>query len=214
MKNIILIGGGGHCKSVVDTIKTTKMYNIIGILDLKDKIGQIINGVEIIDTDDSLEHHYNNGVKYAFITLGSVGNTKLRKKLYLKAHSIGYKFPNIIDKTSIISNAIKIGTGNFIGKGAIINSNVEIKNNCIINTGSIIEHDCKVASFCHISPGVTISGNVSVGENTHVGTGTTIIQNIKIGKNSMIGAGSVVIKDIKSNKKAYGNPCREVGNHE
>lgn len=214
MKDILLIGGGGHCKSVIDTIKLMKIYNIVGILDLQEKVGKVIGNTEIINTDDSLEYYYNKGVEYAFISLGSIGDVSLRRKLYLKAHNIGYKFPNIVDNTSIVSERAKIGNGNFIGKGAIINSDVVIGSNCIINTGSIVEHDCIIENFCHIAPGVTMSGNVSVGENTHIGTGTTIIQNIKIGKNSIIGAGSVVIKDMQSNKKAYGNPCREVGDYE
>lgn len=213
MKSILLIGGGGHCKSVIDTIRSKRKYNIVGILDLKEKVGEQINGVEVIDTDDSLESYFINGVKYAFLTLGSIGNTELRESLYLRANNIGFQFPNIIDETSIVSNIIKIGCGNFIGKGAIINNSVEIKNNCIINTGSIIEHDCIIDSFCHIAPGVTMSGSVSVGANTHIGSASTIIQSINIGKNSMIGAGSVVVKNIDSNKKAYGNPCREVGNY-
>lgn len=213
MEDIILIGGGGHCKSVIDTIKTNKKYNVVGILDLKDKIGQIIDGVEVINKDDSLEYYYKKGIKYAFLTLGSIGDTKLRRSLALRAYSIGYRFPNIIDNTSIVSKTVILGDGNFIGKGVIINSNVNIKNNSIINTGSIIEHDCQIDNFCHIAPGVIMSGNVSVGENAHIGIGSSVIQNIKIGKNSIIGAGSVVIKDIGSNKKAYGNPSREVVNY-
>lgn len=210
MKDIILIGGGGHCKTVIDSLKSGKEYNIRGILDLKEKVGEIVNGIKVINTDDSLEYYYNNGIKYAFISLGSIGDTVLRKKLYLMIYNIGYRFPNIIDKTALVSESVTLGSGNFVGKGAIVNSDTYINNNCIINTGAIIEHDCTIDSFCHIGPGVTMGGNVSIGENTHVGIGSSIRENIKIGKNSIIGAGSVVVKDIGSGQIAYGNPCREV----
>lgn len=210
MQDIILIGGGGHCKSVIDSIDRSKEYNIVGILDLPDKVGTEILGVKVIGTDDQLEYYYKNGVKYAFLTIGSIGDITLRKKLYSIALDIGYIFPNIIDNTAIVSEKIQIGHGNFIGKGAIINSDTSIGNNCIINTGTIIEHDCHIGDYCHIGPGATISGNVQIGNNTHIGTNSTIIQNIIIGENTVIGAGSVVVRNIASNKKAYGNPCREV----
>lgn len=209
MEDIILIGGGGHCKSVIDSISKSKDFNIIGILDLPDKVGEEILGVKIIGTDDQLEYYFKNGVKYAFLTAGSIGDVSLRRKLYTVALDIGYIFPSIIDSTAIISDSVKIGYGSFIGKGVIINSNTIIGNNCIVNTGVIIEHDCYIGDFCHIAPGSTLSGGVNIGENSHVGTNSTIIQNINIGENTVIGAGSVVIRDIRNNRRAYGNPCRE-----
>ena len=39
MKNIALIGAGGHCKVIIDLIKCLKVYNIIGIYD-DSKIGE------------------------------------------------------------------------------------------------------------------------------------------------------------------------------
>lgn len=210
MKDIILIGGGGHCKSVIDTIRELHEYNMAGILDLKEKLGTSIDGVEIIGVDAELEYYNKQGIEYAFITLGSIGDTKLRYSIYQKALALGYKFPIIIDNTAIVSKNTRIGQGTFIGKGAIINTGTSIGMNCIINSGVIIDHDCNIGDFCHIAPGSTLSGGIIIGDSTHIGTNSTVIQNIRVGNNSIIGAGSVVVKDIGSCTKAYGNPCREV----
>lgn len=210
MKDILLIGGGGHCKSVIDTLKASKEYNIIGILDIKEKLGDKISDIKIMGTDDDMKKIYESGIKYSFITVGSVGNPNLRIKLYKKAKAIGYKIPYIIDKTSIVSPNSKIENGTFIAKGVIVNSEAKIGKNTIVNTGSIIEHDCEIGNHVHIAPGTTLSGNVRIGDRSHIGTNSTIIQNINIGEDSIIGAGSVVIKDIKNSIKAYGNPCQEV----
>lgn len=210
MEDIILIGGGRHCKSVIDTMNGLNKYNIIGIIDKEDKLGTEIRGIKVIGTDERLEYFYNKGIKFAFLTIGSIGDTTLRRKLYTMAVDIGYTFPNIIDQTAIISEQIKIGSGNFIGKGVIINADTVIGDHCIFNTGSIIEHDCYVGNFCHIAPGSTLSGGVKIGKNTHIGTNATIIQNVIVGSDTIVGAGSVLLKNIGDNKKAYGNPCREV----
>ncbi len=210
MKDIILLGGGGHCKSVIDTIRQLNEFNIVGILDIKEKFGTRINDVEVIGVDEDLNYYYKQGIEYSFVTIGSIENTTLRRKLYQKAINIGYRFPCITDRTAIISKNAQIGEGTFIGKGVIINCDVNIGIHCIINTGVIIEHDCNIGGFCHIGPGSTLSGGVKIGDDTHIGTNTTIIQNINIGSNSLVGAGSVVIKNIGRNARAYGNPCREV----
>ena len=210
MEDIILIGGGGHCKSVIDTIQGLNQFNIIGIVDLPGKIGFKIKDVEIIGTDEILETYFNRGIKKAFITLGSIGDPIHRKELYHHAKNIGFSFPIIVDKTAIIGRNVEIEEGVFVGKGCIVNTDTQIGKHSIINTGSIIEHDCRIGKFSHVAPGTTLSGGVLIGDCVHIGTNTTIIQNISVEKSAFIGAGSVVIRDIGANAKAYGNPCREV----
>ena len=210
MKELILLGGGGHCKSVIDSIKSTNKYKIIGILDLKDKIGEFINGVQVIGEDRDLLYYYEQGIKNAFITTGGIGDNSLRIRLFENAKSMGFQFPVITDAKAIVSDTAIIAEGVFIGKGTIINTNVSIKENSIINTGAIIEHDCQIDAHCHIAPGSTLSGAVHIGKDSHIGTNSTVIQNINVGSNTIIGAGSVVVKNIGDHKKAYGNPCRVV----
>lgn len=209
MNKMLIAGSGGHCKSVLDTLKELKR-ELIGILDVKEKVGSRLQDIPVIGTDNDLEYFYQQGIRVLFIAIGSIGNPEKRIQIYKKAKEIGYYFPIIIDRTAVISQHVVIGEGTFIGKGVIINTQVEIGRNTIINTGSIIEHDCIIEDFVHIAPGTTLSGEVHVKKNSHIGTHATVIQNITIGSNTMIGAGSSVVEDIKDNAKAYGNPCRAV----
>lgn len=210
MENIILVGGGGHCKSVLDSIKSSNNFNVVGILDIRENVGSFIDGIEVIGTDDDYNKFFLNGIKYAFITIGSIKSTALRERIYNELNSIGFKFPTIVDASAIVSPSAVIGQGIFVGKGVIINANASIGHSCIINTGSIVEHDCSIGDFCHIAPGSTLSGGVQVGKSSLIGTNSTVIQGIQIGDNTVIGAGSVVVKNIRNNAIAYGNPCEEV----
>lgn len=206
MKKIVLVGGGGHCKSVIDTILSSDEFDIVGITDPLSK-GSILN-INIIGDDSILKKVYSDGVDYAFITLGSIGNPQIRIKLYKMLKKIGFKIPNIIDKTAILASKCTLGEGVFIGKRAVINSDVKIGNNSIVNTGVIVEHDCVIEDFAHIAPGAVLSGGVYIGENSHVGSNSVVIQGIKIGSNTLIGAGTVIVKSIEDNLKVYGNPGR------
>lgn len=210
MNKIVLIGGGGHCSSIIDSVNKMN-FEIVGILDKKTKVGSFLNGIEIIGEDELLSSLYNTGVKYAFISTGSIGNKLTRQNLYETVKKIGFKLPNIIDKSSIISSNVEMGEGNFIGKGVIVNTNTIIRNMCILNTGVIIDHDCRIGNFVHLAPGTTLSGNVEIMNNTHIGTNSTIIQGLCIGSNSLIGAGSVITKNIPCDVKAYGCPAKVKG---
>ncbi len=206
---VLLIGAGGHCKVILDLLLKSKEFDVIGIIDLKECIGSNIFGVPIIGTDLDLPKFYKNGVKYCFISVGSVGDPNLRVKLYGLARKSGFKFPNLIHPSALVSPRATLGDGNYIAPGVVINAGTQIGNNCILNTGAIIEHDCKLGDFVHISPGSVLSGGVCVGNNSHIGIGSLVIQNLKIGEKTIIGAGSVITKNIRSGVIAYGNPCKE-----
>lgn len=206
-KKILLIGGGGHCKSVLDTLYRSSLYEEIGIVDVPEAISTKILDADIIGTDKDLPSLYKQGYQNAFVTVGSVGNPTLRVKLYNQLIKIGFYIPNIIDPSAIVSPYVTIGNGNFIGKNTIVNADVTIENGIIINTSSIIEHDCKVKSFSHLSPNSVVCGHVKIGENVHIGAGATVIQNVEITDNVIIGAGSVVVRSISEEGTYYGIPA-------
>lgn len=207
VNKLLLIGGGGHCRSVLDSILSLNEFDEIAIVDAKDCS---LLGINTIGDDNDLPRLFEEGWKNAFVTVGSVGNTEVRHDLYNKLIRIGYSVPSIIDPSAVIANDVKIESGVFVGKRAVINTGSYLGECSIVNTGSIIEHDCKIGSFTHVSPGAVLCGTVSVGNDTHIGAGSVVRQLIKIGDKSLIGAGSVVVNDICNNVKAYGNPCKVV----
>lgn len=209
-KRILLIGGGGHCKSVLDSLLELNEYAEIGIVDKKENLGMSVMGVPVVGCDDDLPALFRDGYRYAVVTIGSIGNPTLRIKLFNLLSEVGYEIPVIIDDSAKVSKHTIIEQGVFIGKQSIVNAGALIQKGAIINSGSIVEHDCQIGTFSHIAPGAVLGGEVVVGEHSHVGSNATVKQQIHIGSNSIIGMGSVVLQNIDSNTMAYGNPCREV----
>jgi sugar O-acyltransferase (sialic acid O-acetyltransferase NeuD family) len=207
-KKIVLLGGGGHCKSVLDSIISLGIYDEIGIVDYNKTIKYF--DIEIVGTDEDLPLLLKNGWNEAFITVGSIGSTSIRHRLFSLVNELGFSIPTIIDPTAIIAQDVHINDGVFIGKRAVVNAGSTIGNGAIINTGAVIEHDCTIGDFSHISPGAILCGQVSISSDTHVGAGTVVRQGIEIGSSTMIGAGSVVVKSIPGSVTAYGNPCKVV----
>jgi len=208
-KRILLVGGGGHCKSVLDSLLAYDDFEI-GIVDKEENIGNFVLGVPVLGCDNDLQHLYSMGYRNAFVTIGSIGNPRKRIEIFELLLKIGFEISNIIDPSAEVSKYADIDYGIFIGKKAVVNAGACIKRGSIINTGSIIEHDCQIGEFVHIAPGTILGGRVKVGMNSHIGSNSTIIQNVKIGSNTIIGIGSVVTKSIGDSIMAYGNPCREV----
>lgn len=204
MKKLVLIGGGGHCKSVIDTVKRLKLYDEVVVTDPCFPALREILDIRVVGNDDILADLKQSGFHEAFVTVGSIKNTKLRQELYDKAYKIGFAFPNLIDPAACISEYARLDEGIFIGKGVIINADAFVGKMAIVNTGAIIEHECTVGSYSHIAVGTVLCGGVSIGNHTMVGAGTTIIQGISVGNHTIIGAGSTVLSDVGNHQIVKG----------
>ena len=204
MEQIVLIGGGGHAHSVLDSIKQTGKYHVAGFVEREISNSQGIAGVPVIGTDDDLQAIYDSGIQNAFITIGYLGKSDTRERIYHNLKKIGYKVPIIIDPSSIIAYGVSIHEGTFVGKRVVINANAEIGKMCIVNTGAIIEHDDKVEDFTHVSVGSVLCGGVSVGSRSLIGANATVIQNVHIADDVIVGAGVTVRHDLESGKTFYG----------
>lgn len=190
-KKIILVGGGGHCEAVIDVIELSGDYEIIGIIDVKEKVGSEVLGYKVIGTDEDIKD-LKKEVDYAFITIGHIYSAEKRKNIYNLLKVNGFTIPTIISPKSYVSKHAKIGEGTIIMHGAILNAGAVIGRNCIVNSMALIEHDAVVGDFCHISTGAIVNGGVKVGDFTFVGSNAVTKQYIEIPSNSFIKAGSLV----------------------
>ena len=178
-EKILLIGGGGHCRSVIDVIELEDKYEIAGIVDKKELIGQEVLGYKVVGCDDDLEDFFGR-YKYAIVTVGQIKSNSLRVKLFDTLKNIGYELPTIISPLAYVSKHSKVEGGTVIMHHALVNADVQIGKNCIINTKALVEHDAIVKDNCHISTGAIINGGVLVEENSFIGSNATTKEYIEI----------------------------------
>jgi sugar O-acyltransferase (sialic acid O-acetyltransferase NeuD family) len=191
VKEILLIGGGGHCKSVIDVIEQEGQFQIVGIIDKTELFGTNVLGYPVIGNDLDLK---NLAKKYAYalITIGQIKSPNQRIKLFDLAKKAGFIIPSILSPRAYISKHAFIGDGTVVMHDALINAKATIGNNCIINSKALIEHDSVILEHCHISTNATINGGVVVESGCFIGSGVITKESITIGKNSFIKAGSLV----------------------
>lgn len=210
MSNLLLIGGGGHCLTVVDSLRRDD-YDKIGIVDASELVGKLLCDTPFVGCDDDLEI-LREEYCLAFISLGSVGNWQKRKDLARKLINLQYKFAKIIHPKAVVSEYAHISNGVLVAPSSVVNACADIGEMCIINSGSIAEHNCKIEAYAHIAPGAVLCGGVRVGTGSHIGAGSVVKEGVSIGENVIIGIGSVVTRDIPDNVIAYGNPCKILKN--
>ena len=185
MKEIILIGAGGHSRSCIEVINSQKIFKIPFLVDkIHENKGKINTILEL-----NFLAKYKLNKKNLLISVGQLNSGKLRKKIFEFYKNKGCIFPIIKSKSSYISSNSKIDEGTVIMHNAFVNNNVCIGKNCIINTGAIIEHDVIIGDNVHIAPGAIILGGCNVRENSFIGSGTVLKQNTITNKNFILSSG-------------------------
>ena len=201
---IVVVGAGGHARSVCDVLLQMGVHEIVGLVDPADKGGFF--DIPLLGDDNLLESIFRQKkAQGAFVAMGS---NNARKRLIHQLSEFGYEIVQAISPHAIVSSYASIGRGTVVMAGAIINACAKIGEGCIINTNASIDHDDAIGDYCHIAPGATICGFVSVGSGSFIGAGATIIDRISVGEDVMLGAGSVAIHDIPSNRTAVGVPAK------
>jgi sugar O-acyltransferase (sialic acid O-acetyltransferase NeuD family) len=209
MRSIILVGGGGHCISCIDVIEQTGLYQIKGILDLPEKIGNQVLNYPVIGTEYELERFLPDCADY-LITVGQIKSSALREKLFQKIKIAGGNLPVIISPIAHVSKYVHIDEGTIVMHHALINAGAIIGKGCIINTKALIEHEAVVGSFCHISTAATVNGQANIGNQCFIGSNTVIANNTLVTSNTVISAGTQVLRNIELSGTYIGSPLQKI----
>ena len=198
-ESVVLIGGGGHAKVIIDSIQASG-DSVLGILDDGIAVGTEILGVPVIgkiaDYAKYREHKF----------LIAIGNNAIRRRI---AEMLPVEWHTAIHPSASVSRYAHVGAGTVIMPFAVVNADASVGAHCILNTGAVVEHDNRIAEYVHISPNAALGGNVSVGIGTHIGIGAVIRNNISICGDCTIGAGAVVVKNITESGTYVGVPARK-----
>jgi sugar O-acyltransferase (sialic acid O-acetyltransferase NeuD family) len=188
-EKIILLGGGGHCKSVIDVIEQENCFEIAGIIDKKELLGSEVLGYRVIGCDEDLQT-LRDEYSYAVVTVGHISSNALRIKLFSLAKTLDFTLPTIISPLAHVSKHAIVKEGSVVMHHALINANAKIGVNCIINSKALIEHDAIIENNVHISTNATINGGVVVKEHSFVGSGVVTKEYTEL--QGFIKAGSLV----------------------
>ncbi len=206
---LILVGGGGHCRSCIDAINLEGKYVIEGILDNKERAGKQIDSYAIIGSDELIEELAAKGHNF-LITVGQIKSADVRLAIYKRLKMYNALLATVISPKAYVAATAQIKEGTIILHGSVVNADASIGVNSIINSMSLIEHDAVIGNHTHISTGAIINGGAVIGDNTFIGSGAVVANNIHIAENIVIGAGSVVVKNIMQPGVYVGNPCKKI----
>ena len=200
MSDLIIIGGGGHAKSVADLAQKIG-FNIIGFLDDNDAVTEMLGFNRLGAINDC--EKYADSAKFVI----GIGNNVVRRKIF-ETYKLEYQ--TLVHPSSVIGTDVVIENGAVVMAGTVINADTKIGKQAIINTGAVVEHDCIIGEFTMVAPRATVCGFSKIGNNCWLGAGCVVNNVIDICDNTTVGSGGVVVKNIVESGTYVGVPARKI----
>ncbi|GKT11117.1 MAG: hypothetical protein ISEC1_P0080 [Thiomicrorhabdus sp.] len=192
---LLLIGGGGHCRSCIDVVDATGEYEIVGIVEADGVVPDNMTPYDLVGFDSDLPSLLQE-TPHCLISVGQVKSSQVRENLFMELKVMGAILPSIISPSAYVSPTAKVGEGSIVMHQAMVNAYAQIGCNVIVNSQALVEHDAVIANHCHISTGSKVNGEVLIGEGCLIGSGSVIKQGVELTDHVVIGAGSLVLENI------------------
>jgi UDP-N-acetylbacillosamine N-acetyltransferase len=200
MKELFLIGAGGHARSVIALLQR-KQFLVKGIYDAGFLKAEYIFDIPVIGSPESIEP--------SSTVVLSVGDSENRKKLFERFRSQVFS-ENIVHPSAALEKYVSLGSSNLIFANCYLNNGVELGINNLINTSAILEHEVVLGSHNHIAVRASLLGRSKVGNKCFIGAGAVIRDGISVCDDVVIGAQSYVAADIKEPGIYVGSPARKL----
>lgn len=207
IRPLVLVGGGGHCRSCLNVAEELDVP-IFGILDPQ-ATGSIYQH-PILGGDEWISQQADLQQLQFLLTVGMVGSSALRQKLYLQLQQQHVAFATLIARSAWVSRHAQVEQGTAVLAFAMVNASAFVGENVIVNTAALIEHDAHVGAHSHIATRAVINGGARVGQGCMVGSNAVVLQGVQIADHVVIGAGSTVVKDIHESGTWVGSPARRI----
>ncbi len=193
---VIVYGGGGHGKAVIDLLRAVGGYTLIGVIDDGGQPGDPVLDSSVIGGENALAALKDAGCKLALNAVGGIGAMSSRISVFERLRAAGFDFPTLIHPGAVVEPNAELGAGVQVFPHAYVGSEAKLGFGCIVNTGAIVSHDCMLADYVNLAPGAIVAGAVHIGEGTLIGMGVTINLNVRIGTAARVGNGATIKEDV------------------
>lgn len=197
---LLILGFGGHARSVADIAISSGIKNLI-FVDANARDGENLWGYPVVK-------YWDEELPEGWEVFPAAGNNLARRLQFEDADRRCWKIATLIASTASIGIGSTIGLGVLIAHQAHIGPMAIIADGAIINTGAVIEHESQVGKFSHISVNSTVAGRCNIGQNVFLGAGSTIIDGVNMTDNVVLGAGGCITSSIINSGVYVGVPAK------
>lgn len=176
MKRLLIVGAGGHGRSVAEAAVASGEFAVVGFLDdAYPKLTQVWS-ISVL----GVLGDYARWCEEADCVMVSIGNNSLRQRLTAELRASGFQLATIIHPRSIVSPTALIGAGSAIMAGAIVGTEANLGEGVIVNCGAVLDHHCRVGDFGHLGVHAAMAGGSVLGTGAWMQAGSSLGYGVEV----------------------------------
>ena len=184
-KRVIVIGAGGHGRSVAEAILLLGRDELIGFVDDGADPNAKVWTYPILGRTDSL--HTLRALADTVVV--AIGNNAVREKLHARARDAGFELLNVIHPAAFVSPTATLGAGCAVMAGAVVGTEAKLGEGVIVNCGATVDHHCRVGAFGHLGVNACMAGGSVLGHRAWMQAGAALGYGVKIAADTVLEPG-------------------------
>ena len=194
---VILVGCGGHARSIADTLLHNAPDTELIFWDDNARPNERILGFPAVQQVEPQE-----GDRFVL----GIGENEERRARFLTMNRD--ELLTVVSDLARLGRGAEVRCGCFVSHAALIGPEARIGDNTIINTAAVVEHEVVIGAHCHVAPGAVICGRATIGDEVLLGVGSKVLDGVTICSTVVIGAGAVVCADVELPGTYVGCPAK------
>lgn len=195
MKRLLIVGAGGHGRSVAEAVLAAGSYKVVGFVDDAASALQHVWALPVFGATADLTSYR----EYADVAIVAMGNNRLREELHGRLTVAGFELATVVHPKAVVSPRAVIGAGCAIMAGAIVGTEAQLGAGVIVNCGAVVDHDCRVDDFGHLGVNAAMSGGSVLGRGAWMQAGSVLGYGAMVEAGRVLGPGEAVNKTINRN---------------
>lgn len=185
---LLVVGAGGHGRSVAEAAELGDGFEIIGFLDDAVPVGDLILGCPVLGPISSLVVH-RTSCDQAIV---AIGNNTVREALMRQLVDVGMLAATVVHPKAVVSPRAVLGMGSAVMAGAIIGTEAQLGKGAIVNCGAVVDHHAKVEDFGHLGVNACMAGGSVLGRGAWMQAGSALGYGVSIPAGLTLSPGQAV----------------------
>ncbi len=201
--SILVYGGGGHGKAVIELIRAVRVFRLVGVIDDNLPVGSEVLGAPVLGGSDHLKDWHDRGVRLASNGVGGIGNPQARERIFDLLTHMGFSCPALAHPSAVIEPSATLEAGVQVMPLAYVGNGARVGFGSVVNIGAVVPHDCILGRVTNLSPGAALAGGVRVDDFAQIGMNATVNLNLTIGSSCIVGNGADVKADVPPGTRVW-----------
>lgn len=200
---VIIYGGGGLSKMIIEAVRVLGTYQIEGIVDDGMQKGKDVIGSPVLGGADILPQLYARGIRMAVNSVGGIGDFQVRLNVFHTLAKAGFICPAIAHPTAHIDPSAQLAPGVLVLAQSYVSGNARVGMGTLINNSVVVSHDNVIGTCVNLSPGVMLAGDVIIDDCAQLGMNVNVNIGVHIGKYARIASGATIKGDVPQGERIY-----------